>query len=115
MRRFEWRLQKLLDLKNKQEEALRAELISVTEQAVGLRGQILMERALLRQRLTETERMPAAKRMARQEFVLQFSQVTETAIREMDRKLEQQDPGDPDGTKVPQRSGKAPDSGAGGI
>ena len=88
MRRFEWRLQKLLDLKNKQEEALRAELIAVTEQAVGLRGQILMERALLRQRLAETERMPAAERMARQEFVLQYSQVTETTIREMDRKLE---------------------------
>lgn len=88
MLKFEWRLQKLLDLKNKQEDALRAELITVTEQAVGLRGQILMERTLLRQRLAETERMPAAGRMARQEFVLQFSQVTETAIRDMDRKLE---------------------------
>lgn len=88
MRRFEWRLQKLLDLKNKQEEALRAELITVTEQAVALRGQVLMERALLRQRLAETEQAPAAERMARQEFVLQYSQVTETTIRDMDRKLE---------------------------
>lgn len=88
MRRFEWRLQKLLDLKNKQEEALRAELITVTEQAVALRGQILMERALLRQRLAETEQTPPAQRMARQEFVLQYSQVTESTIRDMDRKLE---------------------------
>lgn len=88
MRRFEWRLQKLLDLKIKQEQALRAELIAVTEQAVALRGQILMERALLRQRLSETERLPAAERMARQEFLLQYSQVTETTIRGMEKKLE---------------------------
>ncbi len=88
MLKFEWRLQKLLDLKIKQEQSLRTELIAVTEQAVALRGQILMERALLRQQLSETERMPGVERMARQEFLLQFSQVTETTIRDMEQKLE---------------------------
>lgn len=89
MLKFEWRLQKLLDLKLKQEQALRAELIAVTEQAVALRGQILMERTLLRQRLSEAERLPAVERMARQEFVLHYSQVTETAIRGMEQKLDE--------------------------
>ncbi len=88
MRRFEWRLQKLLDLKLKQEQTLRTELIAVTEQAVALRGQILMERAMLRQRLAEAERLPAEERMARQQLILQYSQVTESAIREMEQKLE---------------------------
>ncbi len=88
MRRFVWRLQKLLDLKSKQEEILRAELVSVTEQAVAVRGRILMERSVLRQRLTESEQSPPKERPARQAFILQYSQVTEDNIRRMQQRLE---------------------------
>jgi flagellar biosynthesis chaperone FliJ len=78
-----------LDLKSKQEEILRAELVSVTEQVVAVRGQILMERSLLRQRLSEAEQAPPKERPARQAFILQFSQVTEDKIRRLHQKLQE--------------------------
>jgi flagellar export protein FliJ len=67
MKKFRWRLQRLLDVRQKQEDALRAELIGLTEQTAALRGRILMEKAMLRSRLADLRQTPNGDRLRRQQ------------------------------------------------
>ncbi|MBN1818904.1 MAG: hypothetical protein JW828_16190 [Sedimentisphaerales bacterium] len=87
MKRFVWRLQRLLDMKVKQEDALRAELVAVTEQVVAVRGQMMMLRATLRRLLSELEDVSQEKWLCRKRLVLDHSQVTEQTIRMLNNRL----------------------------
>ena len=70
MKKFRWRLQRLLDVRQKQEEALRAELMSLTEESAALRGRILMEKAMLRSRLADLRHTAAGRRVrCQQDFM----------------------------------------------
>ncbi|MBN1125635.1 MAG: hypothetical protein JXA82_11550 [Sedimentisphaerales bacterium] len=87
MRRFVWRLQRLLDTKGKQEDALRAELVAVTEQVVAVRGQIMLLRATLRRLLSDLQDGKNKQWLFQKRLVLDHSQVTELNIRALDKKL----------------------------
>lgn len=89
MKRFEWRLQRLLDIKVKQEDAKRAELVSVTEQAVAMRGQIMMKKAMLRQILAELGGLGFRQRLMEQEIFLRHAHVFDRKIKELNDKLEE--------------------------
>ncbi len=80
MKRFVWRLQRLLDIKIKQEDALRSDLVIVTEKVVGMRGRIMLEKASLRQKLRELASLDASRRIKQQMMFLQFSQIIEDRI-----------------------------------
>ena len=72
MKKFVWRLQRLLDIKIKQENVMRAELVAVTEQAVAVRGRIMVQKAALRKMLNELAEKNAKQRMPEQEFFLKY-------------------------------------------
>lgn len=80
MKKFKWRLERLLDIRQKQEEALRAELMGLAEQAAALRGRILMEKAMLRSRLAELRKTAAADRLSRQELFMEKVSVIDARI-----------------------------------
>ena len=61
MKKFVWRLQRLLDIKIKQEDVMRSELVAVTEQALAVRSGIMVRKAALRKLLTDL----SAKRASR--------------------------------------------------
>lgn len=71
MNKFRWRLQRLLDVRQKQENTLRGELVALTEQTSALRGRILMEKAMLRSRLAELRRRDADSRLRLQQAFMQ--------------------------------------------
>ncbi len=71
MNKFRWRLQRLLDVRQKQEDTLRGELVALTEQTSALRGRILMEKAMLRSRLAELRRRDAGDRLRLQQAFMQ--------------------------------------------
>jgi len=87
MQRFAWRLQRLLDIKVKQEDAVRSEVVAVTEQAVAVRGRIMLERSALRRLLTDLTRTHDVDRLAAQQIFVRFSQVTEDRIRTLEKSL----------------------------
>lgn len=87
MKRFNWRLQRFLDIKIKQEEVIRAELVSLTEQAVGIRGQIMIRKTTLRQLLRDLGEKDACERVGKQALFLRHAQVSEDAIRKLEFKL----------------------------
>jgi len=87
VRRFAWRLQRLLDIKVKQERSLRSELVTLTERAVALRGRILARRAALR-RLLDGLSCDEDDWVARRRLVLEQATVTEQLLMTLEQQLE---------------------------
>ena len=87
MKKFKWRLQRLFDLKVKQENVMRTELVSITEQAVAMRGRIMLRKTSLRQMLSKLAKKDAKKRIQEQQLVLKYIHVTDKEIEELGKKL----------------------------
>jgi flagellar export protein FliJ len=85
MKRFVWRLQRLLDLKTKQQDLLRTELMSLGERIAQIRAGILIHKAEIRSRLADLRQLPAVERPARQQIFLQFVHVLDSRIRSMEQ------------------------------
>jgi flagellar biosynthesis chaperone FliJ len=80
MKKFRWRLQRLLDVRHKQEDAVRAELTELTEQTATMRGRILMEKAMLRSRLADLRHTQAGDRLRQQQAFMQCVAVVDSRI-----------------------------------
>ena len=87
MKKFVWRLQRLLDIKIKQEDVMRSELVAVTEQALAVRSGIIVRKAALRKLLTDLSAKQAQQRLSEQEFFLKFAHVSEAEIKKLGLKL----------------------------
>jgi flagellar protein FliJ len=73
MRRFAWRLQKVLDIKSKQEQLQRSELFRIAEQLAVKRGELLMRRRILQDLATEIQGQAAPTRLHAQAFFLRHA------------------------------------------
>ena len=87
MKKFAWRLQRLLDIKIRQEDAIRAELVAITEQAVAVRSQVMIRKTVLRQMLAELAKKDAKQRLSEQEFFLRYAHVSDDAIKKLELRL----------------------------
>lgn len=87
MKKFRWRLQRLLDVKAKQEEVLRGELIALMEKTAALRGRIMMLRAMLRSGLAQIRSLPGPERMEAQRQFLEYAPVRDRQIATLQRQL----------------------------
>jgi len=87
VKRFVWRLQRLLDIKIKQEEVMRSELVAVTERAVAVRSQIMVRRAALRKMLAELSEKKGKQRLSEQEFFFKYAHVSDEEIKKLELKL----------------------------
>jgi flagellar FliJ protein len=85
MKRFAWRLQRLLDVKTKQQDLLRTELMALGERIAHIRAGIMMHKAEIRNRLSELRHLPADQRPARQQMFLQFVHVLDSRIQSLER------------------------------
>lgn len=88
MQRFVWPLQRLLDVKSKQEDALRADLMALTEQIAALRSRIMMEKIVLRDQMDELSAMRPDQRMIRQPEFMQYVHVKDALISQLGAELE---------------------------
>jgi flagellar FliJ protein len=87
MKRFVWRLQRVLDIKKKEEQKTRAELLELTERLAQSRGELLAVKKMLEsiiEGLTEEE---PKERLCDQEFFLKYSSVTIEQIKELEGKV----------------------------
>lgn len=87
MRRFVWRLQRVLDIKEKEEQEARAKLLELAEKLVETRGELLMQQKLLEDIINGlTEENPKV-RLGQQEFFLRFSVTTDEQIQKLKDKI----------------------------
>jgi flagellar FliJ protein len=81
MKRFVWRLQRVLDVKLKQEEIKRIELFRLTEKLADKRSELLMCQRVLQDIIESIARDRSSGRLTTQEFFLKQAATNDERIR----------------------------------
>jgi len=89
MKRFAWRLQRVLDIKAKEEQIKRAELLGITERLAQTRAGLAMQKRLLINIIEGLAEERPGKRLARQELFLKSSSTNDELIEKLESKVRQ--------------------------
>jgi flagellar biosynthesis chaperone FliJ len=87
MKRFVWRLQRVLDIRKKEEQKARAELLELTERLAQTRGELLMQQKMLEDIINDLTGENPKKRLGKQEFFLKFSAASNEQIKKLKDKV----------------------------
>jgi flagellar protein FliJ len=87
MKRFNWKLQRLLDVKIRQEELKKAQLFALIQKIAEIRQNLLVRQAKLRQILIEFAEKPADERLRQQQLILNAISVTDEQIEALKKQL----------------------------
>ena len=83
MRRFAWRLQRVLDVKAKQEQIKTQELFVITDKLAQTRSSLLAQQQILRDILESIANEKPGERLGAQEFFLRNSAATDELIKKL--------------------------------
>ncbi len=86
MKRFVWRLQRVLDIKTKKEQKMRAELLELTEMLAEARSRLLMQQKILEDIIAGLAGENPKKRLGRQEFFLRYSGTSDEQVKKLKEK-----------------------------
>ncbi len=89
MKRFRWSLQRLLEVTVHREQALRAQLLNLSQEIVGLRQIILARQAVLRSLLAELAKEDLRKRVSKQQLFMNYVQNDQKQIRRLEQQLKE--------------------------
>ncbi len=84
MKRFVWRLQRVLDVAMKQEQVKKAELLEITEMLTRTRSELLAQKRILEDIMRGLARENPQKRLCEQELFLRYSTVSDKTIKELE-------------------------------
>ena len=87
MRRFVWRLQRVLDIRTKQEILKTQELFVITEKLAQTRSELLIQQRILRDIFESIAAENPKQRIGKQEFFLRNSAATDERIRQLQDKI----------------------------
>ncbi len=87
MKKFVWRLQRVLDIKKKEEQAKRTELFQLTERLAQTRGKLLRQQQILREIIRNIAERRADERLSEQEFLLRHSTTNDDQIKRLKNEL----------------------------
>ena len=87
MKRFAWRLQRVLDIKTKQEQKKRAELLELTQKLTQTQGELLIQQRILVDIIDDLASKNPRKRLGEQEFFLRHSATTDELIKKLKNKV----------------------------
>jgi flagellar biosynthesis chaperone FliJ len=93
MKRFVWRLQRVLDIKRKAEQVKRAELLALTEKLAQTRGELLIQKRILENIVSDIAGKNAKKRLGQQAFFLKWAETNDELIKKLkeeERRLQAQ-------------------------
>ncbi len=87
MKRFVWRLQRILEIETKKEQKIRSELLELTEKLAETRGTLLTQQMILKEIMAGLAGENPKKRLGRQEFFLKFSGTSDERIEKLKEKM----------------------------
>jgi flagellar biosynthesis chaperone FliJ len=87
MKRFVWRLQRVLEIKKKEEQKTRAELFELTERLAQARGELLARQKILDSIIEGLAQVNPKNRLGDQEFFLKYSKVSLEQIKKLEDKV----------------------------
>ena len=89
MKRFKWRLQRVLDIKQKEEQVKRAELFELTEQLSLARGELFMQKGILENLINTVAEKPPHERLYQQELLMAYSAANDKRIKSLEEKVQE--------------------------
>ena len=87
MKRFVWRLQRILEIETKKEQKIRSELLELTEKLAETRGILLTQQIILKEIMAGLAGENPKKRLGRQEFFLKFSGTSDERVEKLKEKM----------------------------
>ena len=87
MKRFVWRLQRVLEIKKKEEQKVRAELFLLTEKLANARGELLSRQKMLENIINGLAGENPKRRLGEQEFFLRYSTASDERIKKLKDKM----------------------------
>ncbi len=89
MKRFVWRLQRVLDIRIKEEQKARAELLKLTEKLAETQSELLAWRKMLEEIINGLNVENPKKRLSRQEFFLRYSAASDEKIKRLENRVKE--------------------------
>ena len=89
MKRFVWRLQRVLDIRIKEEQKARAELLKLTEKLAETQSELLAWRKMLEEIINDLAMENPKKRLGRQEFFLRYSAASDEQIKKLENRVKE--------------------------
>jgi flagellar protein FliJ len=89
MKRFVWRLQRVLDIKIKEEQIKRAELIEITERLARAQNELIMQKKILEDIINSLAEEHPRSRLDKQEFFLKNSAINDELIKKLESKIKE--------------------------
>ena len=87
MAKFVWRLQRVLDVKQKQEQAKRLELLRLTEQVAQARCQLMMRQQALKVMLESVAEASPKERMNQQALAMEYAKGSQARINALEEQV----------------------------
>jgi flagellar FliJ protein len=87
MKKFVWRLQRVLDIKKKEEQKKQSELLEITEKLAHVRSELLIREKILENIIDNLTKEQPGKRLGKQEFFLKCSAANDELIRKLKNKI----------------------------
>jgi len=87
MKRFVWRLQRVLDIKTKEEQAKKAQLIKLTGELVRVQRELMTQKRILDNLISEVAGESPKTRLGKQEFFLKCSKTNSEMIEKLKEKV----------------------------
>ena len=89
MKRFVWRLQRVLDIRTKEEQKARAELFKLTEKLAETQSELMTWRKMLEEIINGLSVGNPKKRLGRQEFFLRYSAASDEQIKKLENMVKE--------------------------
>lgn len=88
MMKFRWRLQRVLDIRQKQAQLLRAELSALTVLLGRKRSELVLQKKMLQNLIEELRNEEPHRRLQQQALFLRYSEANNSAIRQIEGEIE---------------------------
>jgi len=89
MKRFVWRLQRVLDIKTKEEQVKNAELVKLTGRLAETRGALLSQQRILQDLMDAVAGKRPSERLGEQELLMKCSSANEERIRRLRERVQE--------------------------
>lgn len=89
MKRFVWRLQRVLDIRTKEEQKAKSELLKLTEKLAETRSELLAWRKRLEEIINGLVVENPKQRLGKQEFFLRYSTTSDEQIERLENRVKE--------------------------
>jgi flagellar FliJ protein len=89
MKKFQWRLQKVLEVNQKKQDAKKTELFKISEQLVVTKASLITQKRILKNEIEKVAKDNSAQKFAQQQLLLQSCKKNDEIIKKLNRQVQE--------------------------